>query len=63
MNDFWTRVAAFIVGVMVFIGLVTIISNMQANERDDEMIPRPPVGYHYCTDEDATTLGFCRNTR
>ena len=61
MNDFWIRVSVALIATMVTIGLIVMIEDLKGDE--DDMIPKPPVGYHYCADEEATTLGFCRNTR
>lgn len=60
MKEFWSRVSASVVAILITIGLIVMMEELK---NDDDSIPKPPPGYHYCTDEDATGLGFCRNTR
>lgn len=60
VNEFWQRIWASAIAVLITIGLIVVI---EQNKDDDDSIPKPPVGYHYCTNEDGTELLFCRNRR
>ena len=61
VNEFWIRLSAALIAIMVTIGLIVMIEDLKDDE--DDSIPKPPPGYHYCANEDATDIGFCRNRR